>query len=99
MPAENEPVLYNLYMGGDVAETILDTQRPELPSCLIYGDSFTNAVECLAYYSFDQTRSLDLRHYSEMPLTEYIEQYQPEVVLCIRDYESLLSRDANGNLS
>lgn len=99
MPAEDEPVLYNLYMGGDVAETVLDTRRPDLPSCLIYGDSFTNAVECLAYYSFDQTRSLDLRHYTQQSLTEYIEQYRPEVVLCIRDYESLLSRDANGNLS
>ena len=48
-----EGVLYSLYMGGDVGETVIETNRPDLPSILIYGDSFTNPVECLAYYSFD----------------------------------------------
>lgn len=98
IPPEGEQVLYSLYMGGDVAETVIDTNRPELPSVLIYGDSFTNAVEVLAYYSFDEMHSIDLRHYTAMSLAEYIALYQPDVVLCIRDYESLLSRQANGEL-
>lgn len=100
MPADDTtPVLYSFYMGGDIAETRLDTQRPDKPNALIFGDSFTNAVECLAYYSFDELRSLDLRHYKEMKLREYIALYRPEVVICIRDYESLLDRGANGDLS
>ena len=100
LPAdEDAPVLYALYMGGDIAETVLSTDRPDRPDGLIFGDSFTNAVECLAYYSFDQLRSLDLRHDTDMALTEYIKLYRPEVVICIRDYEALLSRDANGDLS
>ena len=100
LPAdEDAPVLYALYMGGDIAETVLSTDRPDRPDGLIFGDSFTNAVECLAYYSFDQLRSLDLRHDTDMTLTEYIKLYRPEVVICIRDYEALLSRDANGDLS
>ena len=41
------PTTYSLYMGGDFAETVLETNRPELPDALIFGDSFTNALETL----------------------------------------------------
>ena len=98
MPAtDTEDVLYSLYMGGDVGETVIETNRPDLPSILIYGDSFTNPVECLAYYSFDEMRSIDLRHYKDMPLADYIQTYQPDIVVGIRDYEALLSTDFNGS--
>ena len=90
---------YTFYMGGDISETILDTDRPELPSILIYGDSYTNLMETLLYASFDETRSLDLRYCDAMSLLEYTEQYRPEVVLCIRDYEQLLNLTGNGNIS
>ena len=98
MPATGtEDVLYSLYMGGDVGETVIETGRPDLPSILIYGDSFTNPVECLAYYSFDEMRSIDLRHYKDMTLADYIQAYQPDIVVGIRDYEALLSTDFNGS--
>lgn len=97
LPASNDnEVTYNLYMGGDIANTVLDTGRDELPSILIYGDSFTNPVECVAYLSFDETHSLDLRHYREMGLEDYIRQVRPEVVVCIRDYDFLLDPEGNG---
>lgn len=100
LPAtDTEPLTYELYMGGDIAETVLRTDRPELPSVLIFGDSFTNAVESLAYYSFDEMRSVDLRHYKTQSISDYIAAYQPDVVICIRDYEALLSRSDNGGLS
>lgn len=89
-------VTYNFYMGGDYANTVIDTGREELPSILIYGDSFTNAVECIAYLSFDEMHSLDLRYYKEMSLDEYIQTVQPDIVVCIRDYEELLIRTQNG---
>ena len=100
LPAtDTEPLTYELYMGGDIAETVIRTERPSLPSVLIFGDSFTNPVESLAYYSFDELRSVDLRHYTAQSLRDYIDAYRPDVVLCIRDYQSLLSREYNGNLS
>ena len=100
LPAtDTESLTYGLYMGGDIAETVLRTDRPELPSVLIFGDSFTNPVESLAYYSFDELRSIDLRHYTAQSLSDYIDAYRPDVVLCVRDYQSLLSREYNGNLS
>lgn len=100
LPAtDSEPVTYGLYMGGDIAETVIRTDRPALPSVLIFGDSFTNPVESLAYYSFDELRSVDLRHYKTQSISDYIAAYQPDVVICIRDYEALLSRSDNGGLS
>lgn len=100
LPAtDTEPLTYELYMGGDIAETVIRTDRPALPSVLIFGDSFTNPVESLAYYSFNELRSIDLRHYTAQSLRDYIDVYRPDVVLCVRDYQSLLSREYNGNLS
>ncbi len=95
---DTEPVLYSMYMGGDIGETVIDTGRDNLPSVLIYGDSFTNPIECLMYYSFDEMRTVDLRHYKEMPLSEYVKKYKPDIVVGIRDYEALLSGTFNGNL-
>lgn len=94
---DTDEVAYAAYMGGDIAETVIDTGRDELPSLLIYGDSFTNPVEGLMYYSFDEMRTIDLRHYKDMTLADYIALYQPDVVVGIRDYESLLSADYNGS--
>ena len=100
LPAtEDEALTYGLYMGGDIAETCIRTDRSSLPTALIFGDSFTNPVESLAYYSFDEMRSVDLRHYKTQSISDYIAAYQPDVVICIRDYEALLSRSDNGGLS
>ena len=90
-------VTYNLYMGGDIGNTVIDSGRDDLPSILIYGDSFTNAVESIMYWSFNEMHSLDYRNYSgSLSLREYIELYHPDYVVCIRDYEALLSQDGNG---
>ena len=91
-----EDVTYFLYMGGDSPHTVIDTEREDLPSILIYGDSFTNAVECIMYCSFDEMHSLDMRYYTDMSLGDYIKKYQPDIVVCIRDYESIISTDSNG---
>ncbi len=91
-------VYYNLYMGGDQAETVVDTGREALPSILIWGDSFTNALESLAWMSFDEMRSLDLRYYREMTLRQYIETYRPDIVLCVRDDLNYLSTAGNGTV-
>ncbi len=96
-PATNwEDEFYTFYMGGDVSETIIETEREGLPNLLVYGDSFTNEMETILYASFDKTVSLDLRSYSEMSLLDYVSDYQPEIVICIRDYEQLLSQEGNG---
>ena len=86
-----EDVLYTVYMGGDVAETAIRTDRPELPNALIVGESFTNAVETVLWTGFNETRSLDLRYYTGGTLAEYIEAWEPDVVICLRDDGSYLT--------
>ncbi len=87
---DTEDVTYTTYMGGDIANTVIKTYREELPSVLIYGESFTNALESIAWCYFDEMHSIDLRHYREMTLDEYIELTKPDVVLCVREYSSML---------
>ena len=83
-------------MGGDIGETILQTNRPSLKTALIVGDSFTNALETLLWTGFDETRSLDYRHYKGESLIDYVQTYQPDVVLIVRDESLYLSLEGNG---
>ena len=84
------PLLYSTYMGGDVAHTYIDTHREDLPSVLVYGDSFTNAFESIVWYSFDKMYSVDLRYYTEMTIDQFIDKYRPDIVICIKDYTVVL---------
>lgn len=83
-------------MGGDFSITRIETNRPELPDVLIYGDSFTNPVECLLYLSYDTMYSVDMRYYDDSSLSDLIMKVKPDFVFCLRDYESLLSTSGNG---
>ena len=47
--------------------------------------SVCNAMETLLYASFDETHILDLRHYTEKSLKDYISEYRPDIVLCIQN--------------
>ena len=93
---KSKRVTYQYYMGGDLPVAIIDTHRPELPSILIYGDSFTDALECILYNSFDKMYTLDMRYYTDSTVSEFTKKYGPEYVICVRDYESLTSAEANG---
>ena len=91
-----EYATYDVYMGGDYAVTKIDTGRGELPDILIYGDSFTNAVESILWTGAGTMTSIDFRGYDGMTLEEYIAEYKPDFVICIRDYSALLTLDGNG---
>lgn len=90
---------YNYYMGGDKAETILTTNRPELRNLLIIGDSFTNPLETLIYTGFNETRSIDLRYNSDINLHDYILDFSPDLIIYVRDDISFINNDGNGNLN
>lgn len=100
LPAsEDDYVTYNCYMGGDIGETIIQTGRSELPDMLIYGDSYTNPMETILYASCDEFRSLDFRAYAEKTLSEYIKEYQPDVVVCVRGIGHSIDATGNGTTS
>lgn len=98
LPQNGAQPTYEVYMGGDKAETVIRTNRPELPSILIVGDSFTNPVECLAVWDFNEIRSLDYRHYDGMCLTDYLKTYPADVVIVLRDSLNYVGSDGNGDL-
>lgn len=96
---DHETISYSIYMGGDIAETVIETNRTELPNVLVFGDSFTNPIETLIWASFNETRYLDLRYYNEQSINNYINQYKPDIVITIRDESVFLSTDGNGAIS
>lgn len=95
LPDEGQMASYSVFMGGDMPETSIKTNRPELPKLLIFGDSYSNVLETLLYPSFDEMRTLDLRYYNDKTLWEYIEEYQPDIVIDVRDDSEFLSDSAN----
>lgn len=99
LPTGDNPITYDAYMGGDKAETWIQTNREDLPNLLIFGDSFTNPLETMLYTGFNETRSIDLRYYSAQGILSYIADYQPDVVLCIRDDHSYLLTVSNGEIA
>lgn len=95
---EDRSQLYAYYMGGDLGETVICTERPALPNVLIIGDSFTNALECILCASFNEMRSLDFRYYTQRSVCAYLQDYHPDVVLLVRDDVSFLNTDGNGTM-
>ena len=84
---ENFNNVYDYYMGGDIGETIIKTNRPGLPRVLVIGDSFTNPLEGILYTSCDEMRSLDYRHYDGENILDYI-----------RDDLTCITTEGNGTM-
>ncbi|MDE8332838.1 hypothetical protein PT251_04290 [Erysipelothrix rhusiopathiae] len=76
--------LYGNFMDGDKENTLIDTDRPDLPNILFIGDSFTNALEYLAIYDFNQVHSLDLRSYKK-DVHRYINDHDIDFVVFVRN--------------
>lgn len=96
---ENSPVTGQVYMGGEMGEVVISTNREELPDILLFGDSFAVRLRPFLYHSFNETRVLDLRYYTGMTLWEYIELHRPDYVVCIRNDTVYLSFVGNGDLT
>lgn len=72
------------FMGGNYGETVVETNREELPSIIYCGSSYTNGLEALSVPSFDNMYSLDFRNNTtDNTLVDYIKQWQPEYVVLI----------------
>ena len=88
-------------LGADGVE--MDVQQTRDHGLIIHHDYLIDIGTELSAKIYDLTvgelRSIDLRHYTAQSLRDYIDAYRPDVVLCVRDYQSLLSREYNGNLS
>lgn len=74
---------YTIFMGGDSANTVIKTNRPELPNILYIGRSYSNALEVMSVYSFNEMHSIDQRYY-EGNLSNYIQEHDIDYVISLR---------------
>lgn len=74
---------YEVYMEGNQPEIVIETNRDNLPDVLIVGDSYTNVLEYLLFQHFNTTRILDYRYYDKMNIYDYVDKYNPDIVLFI----------------
>ena len=73
-------VEYGWFMNGDYGNTVIKTHRPELPSILIIGYSFTDARELMAVYDFNEMHSIDPRQF-DGDIIEYIKNSKCDYVV------------------
>lgn len=74
---------YSSFMGGDMANTVIKTDRDSLPSILFIGRSYTNPLEVMAAYSFNEMHSIDPRYY-EGNISQYIRENNIDYVVMVR---------------
>lgn len=84
LPIVNDGSSYTVFMAGDRANTVVKTGRTELPNILYIGFSYTNALEVLSIYSFNEIHSLDPRYYTGS-LSEYVRENAIDYVVVLRD--------------
>ena len=72
---------------------MVDTGREDLPTAVLIGESYTNALETLLYASFDELHAIDPRSYQGESggadvvgdIAGYIRAVEPDVVIVMRD--------------
>lgn len=85
---------YASYMGGDMPNTVVKTNRPELPNIMVLGDSTSNALESIVWMNANEFTSIDFRHYEDKDLIEYLEENPQDLIIVSvisGNYDSLLS--------
>lgn len=75
---------YSAFMGGDRKNALIKTNREELPNILILGHSYTNALEVMAVYNFNEMHSIDPRLF-DGNIGDYIRNNDLDYVVVIRD--------------
>lgn len=81
----NDPNIshYAAYYGGDYAEIIYDFDKPNKENLLIISGSFSNAINNLIASHFNKTHIIDLRHYKNFNVDEYIKENKIDKLIFI----------------
>jgi hypothetical protein len=77
-------ISYSVFMGSNAPNTVVKTNRLGLPNILIIGNSFTNPLEVMATYNFNEMHSIDPRYWTGN-ISEYITENKPDIVVVVRD--------------
>jgi len=74
---------YARYYGGDYAEVIYDFDNPKKENLLIISNSFSNAINKLIASHFKRTFIVDLRHYEDFDIENYLKIKKVDKVLIL----------------
>ena len=80
------------YMGGDYAETVVETNNDKAPNILYVGSSYTNVLESLSVYKFNKMVSIDYRdNKTGKSIADYVKEYNIDYVvfICAQSTSSL----------
>lgn len=77
---QDDKTEYGCFMSGDYGNTVIRTNRPERPNILIIGYSFTNAIELMAIYDFNEVHSIDPRMF-EGDIAQYAREARCDYVV------------------
>lgn len=72
---------YGSYMGGDISETVIDTDRSGLPNIMVLGDSTSNSLETVLWMNSNVFTSLDFRKYKQSNLVEYVRKHPQDLIV------------------
>ena len=85
-------ITYGDFYGNDYAKIVIDMNNAEKENILIIGESYDNAILKLLATHFNETHSIDLRHYSttfgeRFSFSKYVEENDIDKVLIIGNGE------------
>lgn len=72
------------YLLGNRPNTVIKTNREWLPNILYIGYSYTNNLEAMSIYNFNEMHSIDPRYWKGN-ISTYIKQHKPDIVVVVRD--------------
>jgi len=72
------------YALGNRPNTVIKTYRDWLPNILYIGYSYTNSLEAMSVYNFNEMHSIDPRYWKGN-ISEYIKENKPDIVVIVRD--------------
>lgn len=75
---------YAALMGPDISNTVVETNRDDLPNILYIGYSYTNPLEMMSVYNFNRVESIDPRHWKGS-ICQYVAENQPDYIVIVRD--------------
>lgn len=93
---QKSTVDYGVYMEGDVGYGQLKTDNEKGLKLLIYGDSYTNALETVLAPYCGKLTSFDFRYGNPEDFMEEVKSGDYDYVLCVRDSSMYLKKSPNG---
>lgn len=92
--SKDEIIYYGYFYGDDYKEVIYDFNNYDKDNLLIIGFSDTNAINELVAYHFNKTFIVDLRHYNNFNVEQYIINNKIDKVLLVLNPDGFFNEES-----